>query len=80
MSHTINSKHLKLGLESPASKAIFAKTNELVEKYSETVKFFLIHVAVPCLICPKLIISVFIYFTTDVGNDAFDLPLRMWSV
>lgn len=30
------------------------------------------------IILPKTILSYFIYFTTDSGSDAFQIPLLMW--
>lgn len=33
-----------------------------------------------CFLLPKALFSYFIYFTTDLGNDAFELPLPMWYV
>lgn len=74
----IISKHLKLGLKTPKSKAIFEKTNQLVEKYSKIGLFVIKNVIVPCFIFPKAIVSFFIYFTTNLGNDAFYLPASIW--
>lgn len=79
-SHKIISKHLKLGWENPESKVICEKMNEFVETYSKIGMSVLKYVVVPSVIFPKVFISFFIYFTTDVGNDALDLPLPMWWV
>lgn len=38
------------------------------------------NVIVQCFIIPKAIVSYFLYFTTDMGNDALELPIRMWYV
>lgn len=53
-------------------------TNQIVEKCSEIGAFAMIYVVIPCFILPKAIYSFFIYFTTDLGNDAFDLPIAIW--
>lgn len=77
----MNSKHLKLDSENHDVMAICKKTNEFVGKYSEIVMFIMKYVAGPCLICPKLFFSWYNYFTTDLGNDAFRLPLAMrWVI
>lgn len=31
-------------------------------------------------VCPKCIACVYFYITTDLGDDAFELPLPMWYV
>lgn len=33
-----------------------------------------------CLVAPKAVISLLVYFTTNLGTDAFELPFREWSV
>lgn len=67
-----------LGSKNPASEAIYEKTNQIVEKYSEIGIFALKNVIAPSFIHPKAIVSFFIYFYTDLGNDAFNLPIPMW--
>lgn len=67
-----------IGLENPPSKAICEKTNELVENLSKVVIFACKYGLGPCIVTPKVIVSFFMYFTTDAGNDAFDLPIPMW--
>lgn len=62
----------------PSPKESFETTNEFVEKWSRIGIFLLNRVVVLFIICPKIIVSFFIYFTTDLGYDAFDLPLPMW--
>lgn len=67
-----------LGIINPASMEIHIKTNQLVEKLTEILFLFITRVSVPGFVLPKVFASFFVYFTTDVGNDAFDLPLPMW--
>lgn len=62
----------------PKSKAMYEKTNRFAEKFSQTLNFVLVHVSVPIYIIPKAIISLFIYYTTDAGPDAFELALPVW--
>lgn len=68
----------KLGLKNRRSKLFFEKTNEIVEKYSKIAIFSINNVVIPCFIIPKSIASLFKYFITDFGKDAFDLALPMW--
>lgn len=59
------------------SKAIYKKTDRLVEKIS-AIGYFVMAKLTPILwIWPRVIISYFVYFTTDLGNESFDLPLLM---
>lgn len=62
----------------PTPKEILEKTNEFVEKYSRIGLFVLKYGFAPCVIFPKAFISFYIYLMTDLGNDAFDLPVPMW--
>lgn len=57
------------------SKEIYNKTDEFIEKSSK-LGYFLMAKATPIFwISPKVIISYFIYFTTNSGNDSFTLPV-----
>lgn len=69
-----------LGIIYPASMEMHSKTNQLVEQLTEILFLFLTRVAAPGFIMPKFLTSFFIYFTTDDGNEAFELPLPMWYV
>lgn len=69
---------IKSGLENPTSKATYEKANVLVEKCSKIGFNVLKYVVALGYIFPKVIISFFNYFTTDLGNGAFDLPILMW--
>lgn len=62
----------------PKSEALIIKTNRLTDEISETV-YCLIAIATP-LFCVLLrpIFVYFIYFTTDLKNDAFQLPAPTW--
>lgn len=66
------------GLKYPASKEMIKKTNELVEKSCKIAYFIIVQVALPGLILPKVIVSYFVYFTTEKGPDAFELSVLMW--
>lgn len=67
-----------LGLINVAAAAIYAKTHQLIEKLCE-ILYIVIAQATPAIwIVPKCFGSLFFYLTTDLGNDAFELPLPMW--
>lgn len=65
-----------LGLtKNPAYRSKYEKINQLVEKLSEIIYFIAIKLGVAGLVLPKSVISYFLYFTTDAGAEAFELPL-----
>lgn len=57
---------------------MYEKTVRFVEKLSETMYVVMIKLLLPTLLLPKAILSYFIYFTTDAGSAAFQLPLPTW--
>lgn len=60
--------------KNPAIRVKLEKTNRIVEELCEIFYFAAINVGVPCSVLPKVIMSYFIYITTDAGNAAFELP------
>lgn len=68
------------GLDYPESMALYVVANERIEKISEFLYFIVLKVAPPCVIFPKLFASLHAYSTTDLGSEAFKLPLPMWFV
>lgn len=66
------------GSENEASKVIYTKVNSKLVKWSEWFYFANMKVTLPAFTFPNLIKSFFIYFTTDVGADAFQLPFYAW--
>lgn len=71
-------KFIFQGSEIPQLKKIHEKNVQLIEKLSEFIYAALMYITLPGFMLPKAIISYFIYFTTDAGRDAFDLPLETW--
>ena len=67
-----------LGLKYPKSKKMYKKTNRLVEKLCKIAYFIIVKVSAPCLAIPKALLSFFMYFTTDLGPNAFELPIPAW--
>lgn len=78
LSRIVISKYIKIGLKISASKETYHKTNQLVEKICEIAFFALKYVGGAFFIVPKVAVSYFKYFTTDLGNDAFYLPIPIW--
>lgn len=67
-----------LGSQNPASKIIYVKIIEKVEKWSRFIHIVLLYVTVPSFVLPKYVVSFYLFYTTDLGNDAFELPLPVW--
>lgn len=59
-------------------KTLYERTNQLAEKCSEIVYFLIVSVSVPGFVLPKAILSYFLYFTTDLGSEAFETPIPIW--
>lgn len=74
----LNLQKYVLGLKYPQSKALYEKTDQLIERISKIIQFVMVYVSVPGFILPKAIFSLFIYSTTDLGPDALELPLPAW--
>lgn len=68
----------KLVLEYPTSRTIYDETNQRIENWTKIIYFFIMKVTPVCWIFPKFAISIFMYFTTDMGRDALKLPIPMW--
>lgn len=66
-----------LELNYPKSKEIYDQTNRQIEKWSEFAKNSIIVIPL-CIIVPQFTISYFKYFTTNLGNEAFQLVVPMW--
>lgn len=63
---------------SPASITTYVESNQLVEKLCEILHFVVVFITAPTVVLPKTVISLFTYYTTDIKDDAFDLPFPMW--
>lgn len=74
----LDSMKLILGLQYPELKTMYEKTNRLVERISKVIVFVYATVLRPLIIFPAALRSYLIYFTTDLGADAFILPVPMW--
>lgn len=66
------------GLENQISAAIYAKVNERVELCTKIFYYALTNFTTPGIMAPKFVISFYLYFSTDLGEDAFSLPYPVW--
>lgn len=62
----------------PTSREIYEKINKKVEKWTEVLYFGLFKVTVPAALLPNCLWSFYIYFSTDLGRDAFNVPFPIW--
>lgn len=67
-------------MENSASKKLFEKTNQRMEKLSEIISYLASKVIPVCSVLPRFIGSFLAYFITDKDNDAFELPVPMWYI
>lgn len=67
-----------VGMKCPESKIIFDKHIEQTEKWSKIITVFVTRVVPLCGVLSRAGPSFFFYFTTDLGNEAFELPTKMW--
>lgn len=71
-------KTLISALKYSASKSIFRRANQLAEKLNKIIFIVLVKLTPACGAGPWVAWTFFIYFTTDLGADAFQLPFPMW--
>lgn len=64
--------------KSPASKAIYDETNRFVEKWCGIGVFVFVQLSSIGIVAPKAVISYVVYFGTNAGSEAFELPLFFW--
>lgn len=60
------------------SRVIYENSNQLVEKWFNIFIRLVMFVTLPGLMFPTFIVSYFKYFTSDLGNDAFEMPYPIW--
>lgn len=60
--------------------AIYVEANKRIELISEIVYVLMAKVAPVLSMFPKSLVCLFIYFTTDMRNEALVLPIPMWFV
>ncbi|XP_055306180.1 odorant receptor coreceptor-like isoform X2 [Sitodiplosis mosellana] len=60
------------------SKPLYEAMNLLIEKKCRTIHIVILNVTYPGILLPRFLLSYFLYFTTDLGNDSFTLPVPVW--
>lgn len=65
-------------LRYPASKTIYEESNRITEKITEILKTFPIMIFYSAFMAPILIFNFYTYFTSDLGNDSFQLFFPYW--
>lgn len=67
------------GLKFEDVKAIYGHTNQQIELQLTRISYFFFAKFTPASLClPNFVLSFVNYFATDLGNDAFVLPIFMW--
>lgn len=67
-----------LGLLHPSSKEIYENAHTFVEKCCSIIFTAFVKITFPSVTIPFLIVCYVLYFTTDIGSDAFQLPFPAW--
>lgn len=69
---------VSVGLEHSNSHKLYTKTGQILEKCIEFLDIAVLKVTPIAAVWPATIVSFFTYFTTDLGNAAFELPVPIW--
>lgn len=59
-------------------RTLYSETDERIQKWIKIVHVALVKVAPVFCVLPPSIVSYVTYVTTDLGNQAFELPVPMW--
>lgn len=59
-------------------KTLYNESSQHTQKYIKTLHIVLLMVAPVFCILPPSIVSFIAYSTTDLGNEALELPIPMW--
>ena len=69
-----------VGIENPVSKKIYEEVNEKVENRTKWMYLAIVQASIPGLLLSNFMVSFYIYFTSDLGNESFMLPFPVWWV
>lgn len=67
-------------MKNPESNQTYVKLNENIEKSTRIFYIFMVQVTFIAIVVPQFITSFYLYLTTDLGTEAFNLPLPIWCV
>ena len=72
--------NIQIGMVNTESELMWGNLNGKIEKWSDMFYSIIIKVTVPGLLIINFIMSYYLYFTSDLGSDAFTLPYPFWYV
>lgn len=78
--HFLNLKKTTGTRQSQVSRKIYEEMNAFVEKWSYIIDLAFNKVSTASISVPCFVLSYFLYFATDLGQDAFILPFRVWWI
>lgn len=67
-----------LGSMDPDKRQMYEKQCALSEKVSHYIYVAISKVMIPCVTIPYVILSYFMYYIKDMGEDSFILPVVAW--
>lgn len=76
--YSINCLFFNLELGNPATREKYENCYKLMELFSKIVYFTVVGGLLLGFIILPAAVSFFKYYTTDLGTDAFVLPLPIW--
>lgn len=65
-------------LEYAEKKPTLDKAIKLMKMCSKFLDIVVAKMSPICFVLPKAIATYFVYFVTDLGDDAFELTMPMW--
>lgn len=68
----------RTGLVLQESNEIIEKTNDRIEFWCRIIHAICLKFMPPICMAPQLITCFFNYFTTDLGNDSFEMQFPVW--
>lgn len=72
--------HNQTGMVNAESNLMYVNLNENIEKWSNVFYWVLMKVTAPGILIISFTMSYYLYFTSDLGSDAFCLPYPFWYV
>lgn len=66
-----------IGLECSSLKAMYIKMNRRSEQFCKIVNVAF-DMTAPGVVLPKALYCFYVYFTTDMGRNSFELPAPFW--
>lgn len=67
-------------MKTPTLRSMYEETNRVVKKWSKLAFIAFARLTPIAFVFSKATLIYLIYYVTDAGSDAFDLPYSMWLV